>query len=117
MRHRIGLRTLGFSVAVVGLVSGMFAWWAQIRPAAAEPWPAAALSDGLITHVQQSEGRPTRVIVVDPRTRVMAVYDLARDSGVIQLKSVRNLSADLKMTYWNSDGLTPNNIQKQIDRQ
>lgn len=78
--------------------------------------PAGFGSSGLITHVQQLEGRILRVIVIDPAQRVMGVYDVVRDDGEIKLRSIRNLNADLQMMQFNSDDLSPTEIQQRLNQ-
>ena len=87
------------------------------QPATAAPLiPTGMPGAGLITHVQDVDGRPLRVIVIDPAARVMGVYDISRDTGEIQLKSIRDLSADLQMLEFNSGAPSPADIKNSIKR-
>jgi hypothetical protein len=68
----------------------------------------------LFTQVTATEGLPLAVTVVDPRQRVMAVYQVERASGEITLKSVRNLTWDLQMIGYNSGKPTPQDIRSGL---
>jgi len=54
--------------------------------------------------------------VIDPGTRRIAVYHVNRESGEIQLKSVRNIAWDLGMEYFNSGSPLPDEISKMQKR-
>jgi hypothetical protein len=43
------------------------------------------------------------------------VYHIARDTGEVKLKSVRNFDLDLRLGHWNSSGLTPEEIRKMLE--
>ena len=74
-------------------------------------------SQELITHFLPSEGKPTALTVVDPTTQRIAVYHVARDTGEIQLKSVRNIGPDLGLEDWNCGGPLPQEIRQGLQRQ
>jgi len=106
---------------VVGLIGagwGVFAGRTE-NPSvhANQAVPQISAATGLITHVQELEGRHTRVVVIDPQRSVMGVYDIGREDGEIQLRSIRNLNADLQMLEFNSASPSPADIQKSIQRQ
>ena len=79
--------------------------------------PLAGGANGLITYAQENEGRPTRVIIIDPQLRSMGVYEISQDKGEIELKSIRNVTADLQMLEYNNGGISPEDIQKALQRQ
>ncbi|TWU27325.1 hypothetical protein Pla144_20970 [Bythopirellula polymerisocia] len=109
-RIGVGFSTLGFGWLVVAML-----WnWQPVNAASLQPTGLAGA--GLITHVQDVDGRPLRVIVIDPAARVMGVYDISRDTGEIQLKSIRDLSADLQMLEFNSGAPSPADIKNSIKR-
>lgn len=56
------------------------------------------------------EGRQ-QVTLIDPRSRVMAVYHVDRNSGSLTLKSVRNVHWDLQMEEFNTGNPTPSEIK------
>jgi hypothetical protein len=78
--------------------------------------PAGNAGLGLITHVQELDGKLLRVIMIDPAQRVMGVYEITRETGEIQPKSIRNFHADLQMLEYNSGAPSPADIQKTIER-
>jgi hypothetical protein len=107
------LGLLGLAAVALLLMEGRVephqAWAGQVVP----PSISGA---GLVTHVQVSDGQPTRVIVIDPQQKVMGVYDVSRDKGEIQLKSVRSLGPDMQMLEFNSGSPSPADIQKLLQR-
>lgn len=69
----------------------------------------------LFTSVTASnDGAPLTVTVIDPRTRVMAVYHVDRSSGEITPKSVRNITWDLQMTEYNSGKPLPQDVRNAL---
>ena len=99
------------------LLVGAWAWSADaesIVPGAA--YSASARGD-LITYCVPTEGKPTALTVIDPAARRIAVYHVNRDTGEIQLKSVRNIAWDLGMEYFNSGSPLPEEIRKGLERQ
>lgn len=52
-----------------------------------------------------------QVTVIDPRARVMAVYQVDRATGALALKSVRNVHWDLQIEDFNSANPTPREIR------
>ena len=74
-------------------------------------------STGLITHfVELDVGKLSRVIMIDPQLRRMAVYDVSFGDGAIQLKSVRNLTVDLQLQSFNSEDPSPIDMEKMLQR-
>lgn len=107
-------------VVAVGLVIGLQIWPETTQPALGNQLVSDGLaaSSGLITHVVESDGQATRVIVVDPQLRSMGVYEISRESGKIELMSVRKLTADLQMLEFNSNTeFSVENIRKAHKRQ
>jgi hypothetical protein len=106
------------SVALAAVVAVLaMAWSAGAQQASNGAGFGSAQSQELITHFLPSDGKPTALTVVDPASRRIAVYHVARDTGEIQLKSVRNIDADLGMDYWNSGGPLPEEIRRGLERQ
>jgi hypothetical protein len=70
----------------------------------------------LVTHFQQTEGRPTTLTVIDPQSRAMAVYHLNPQTGAIELRSVRNFRWDLEMDSLNSSDPLPAEIRKMVEK-
>jgi hypothetical protein len=108
---------LGCAAAAVAAV-GWFCWHVDAEQAwANQPTPLAAGSPGMIAHVQETEGRPTRVIVLDSAARVLAVYEVGREKGEIKFLSSRNLNYDLQMLGFNSVDPSPEDIKKTLEMQ
>jgi hypothetical protein len=71
----------------------------------------------LITYFLPGENnKPTTLTIIDPASRRVAVYQVSRESGEIQLKSVRNIAWDLGMEYFNTGGPTPEEIRAMQER-
>jgi hypothetical protein len=113
MRHSFVGALLGasFVIAVTAL------------PGASEPAGGAAIDapirtcgSELIAHVSAADGQPQIVTVIDPRQRVMAVYHVDRNSGVITPKSVRNFTWDLQMIEFNGGNPLPQDIRSGLQR-
>lgn len=117
MRQLIELRTFWILVAIATLLLS-FGWGrVGLAPAQAEVIPVTGGTGGLITHIEQSAaGDVTRVIMIDPQLRRMAVYDVPSSSGAIQLKSVRNLTVDLQLQSFNSEDPSPIDMEKMLQR-
>jgi len=109
-------RTFWSALAGACVMVGLMKWSADAEPISVNR-PIATGATGLITYVQENEGRPTRVIVIDQRLQSMCVYDVPQDSGEIQPKSFRNLSWDFQMEKLNTGEPYPEAIRKGLQRQ
>jgi hypothetical protein len=110
---------LGCAAALAVAAAGWLCWHAdaEVAWAAGQPMLSPAGAAGMIAHVLESETRPTRVIVLDPAQRVMAVYEVGRDKGEIKFLSSRNLSYDMQMLGYNSVDPSPEDIKKTLEMQ
>src|SRR4029450_5756168 len=72
----------------------------------AAPDRAAPSSDLMALSFDAGDGRQ-QLTVIDPRSRVMAVYHVDRATGALTLKSVRNVYWDLQIEDFNSANPTP----------
>lgn len=112
MRGLAGGMVLGLAavLAGVGLAQGP-----GVRPAAV---PAAALAssdrsaagDLVVLSHEGLDGRQ-QITVVDTRQRVIAVYQVDRASGALQLRSVRNVQWDLTIEEYNCASPAPREIR------
>ena len=59
-------------------------------------------------------GGPQQLLVLDSRTRALAVYHVDRNSGQVVLKSARNLQADLLLDEFNSGEPSPQEIRSLL---
>jgi hypothetical protein len=102
-----------------GLVSLVLLVGAAIYPEAQAQRPVGVAERGqpgeLLALSMDVEGRQ-QVTVVDPRRQVMAVYHIDRNSGSINLRSVRNVQWDLVMEDFNSGSPTPREIRSIADQ-
>jgi hypothetical protein len=106
------------AVGVVLVLAGVWSLVFQQATSAQQPIgnPGVALPSGqLVTHFESQTNGPTVLTVVEPQSHVVAVYHIARDTGEVKLKSVRNFDLDLRLGHWNSSGLTPEEIRKMLE--
>lgn len=117
MRSIIEQRIHWMLVAIVALIFSF--GWGRIDVASVQGQPVVGGlgTGGLITHFYDDpSGGPSRVIIIDPLQKRMAVYHVPVDKGEIQLKSVRNLSVDLQVQEFNSGDPSPIDMQKSLER-
>ena len=91
------------------------------RPAASiselSPNEISLASQGkLIALSVMLEGGRQQVTVIDPEDRVMSVYHIDPSTGAISLKSVRNISADLRIDDFNGGAPAPREIRALLDQ-
>ena len=55
------------------------------------------------------------VWIIDPKTRVMCVYQIDSATGVVALKSVRNFHWDLQMSEFNAVSPLPREIRAMLE--
>ncbi len=108
-------RTFWSALAGACVIVGLMEWSADAEPLSVTHAVPTGTT-GLITYVQENEGRPTRVIVIDQRLQAMCVYDVPQDSGEIQPKSFRHLKWDFQMENFNTGEPLPEAIRKGIQR-
>jgi hypothetical protein len=111
MRHSM----LG-ALLVAGLMIAATAVRTSSEPVVAPADVPNSARGELIAYMTAAEGQPQVVTVIDPRQRAMAVYDVDRKSGEITLKSVRNITWDLQMPYYNSGDPLPQDIREGLQR-
>lgn len=102
-----------------GLVGLVLLIVAAVYPEASAQRPVGVAERGqpgeLLALSMDVEGRQ-QVTVVDPRRQVMAVYHIDRNTGAINLRSVRNVQWDLVMEDFNSGSPTPREIRSIADQ-
>lgn len=97
--------------AVLVLLAGLLV---TVRnPAAAEP-NGLPQGNELITFTSPAPENRQQVTVIDPRSHVMAVYHIDSATGVVALKSVRNIQWDLLMSEFNGVSPSPREIQSML---
>ncbi len=106
------LATAGLAIAAVGVLDHRGEALAQ-RPA---PRGGAAVGSDLIV-VPASVGEKAQwLTVVDPRLRVMSVYQIDLTTGKIALRSVRNIHWDLQMMHLNNENPLPQEIRALLEQ-
>jgi hypothetical protein len=103
------------SFGLAAVVAAGVAWSVQAQQPAGAVYSSGGRNE-LITYCTPAEGKPTSLLVIDPAARRVAVYHINRESGEIQLKSVRNIAGDLSLDNWNTGGLSPDEISKMQKR-
>ncbi|RCS49215.1 hypothetical protein DTL42_11805 [Bremerella cremea] len=74
------------------------------------------VSSGLVVHTATSGDGGQHMILVDPETRVMAVYHVDGTNGKVSLRSVRNLQWDLLIEEFNGGTPGPRDIRKLLNQ-
>ncbi len=97
--------------AALVLLAGLLVSWRS--QAVAEPNSFQQPGEIFAFSSPAAENRQ-QLTVIDPRTLAMAVYHVDSTSGVISLKSVRNIQFDLRMSEFNSQSPTPREIQSML---
>jgi hypothetical protein len=73
--------------------------------------PTSTANSRMLMQQGQNAVGANQVVLVDTEKQVMSVYWIAPDTGVIQLKSVRNISADLQLDEFNGSDPTPSKVR------
>ena len=84
--------------------------------AMAQKQPGLPVSHGLVVHTAASTEGGQLVIMVDPETRVMAVYHVDGTNGKVSLRSVRNLQWDLLIEEFNGGTPSPREIRTLLNQ-
>jgi hypothetical protein len=56
-----------------------------------------------------------QLTVIDPRQQVLSVYHVQLGTGAVQLRCVRNLHWDLRMTEFNGESPLPREVQSLVE--
>ncbi len=102
------MRTAGYCV-LIGIAVGAVALAVEFPQAQAQRVPAERTppADQLIALPFEASDGKQQVTIVDPRTRVIAVYQVDKVNGSLALRSVRNVHWDLLMEEYNTSHGTP----------
>ena len=73
-------------------------------------------TDDLITSTAMTSDNRQLVTIIDPKTRVLAVYMVDGTTGNIALKSVRNFHWDLQLVEFNGGNPLPREIQSLVEQ-
>ena len=109
MRHTglgvlIGAGLVLLTLAVLGLRS----------EAVAQARPGYDAGGELITFTSSAAENRQQLTVIDPRTRTMCIYHVDPATGVVALKSVRNIQWDLMMDEFNGVSPLPREIRSML---
>ncbi len=111
---------LGVLVGAALAMAALGAWsdsgtvFAQ-RPAPPQQQPVAAGTE-LIAVPGPAGEKGQLLTVIDPKMRVMSVYQIGSPDGKIVLRSVRNISWDLQMTQYNNQSPLPEEIRSLLEQ-
>lgn len=103
------MRTAGYCV-LIGIAIGAVALAVEFPQAQAQrtvPAERAPPADQLIALPFEAADGKQQVTIVDPRTRVIAVYQVDKVNGSLALRSVRNVHWDLLMEEYNTSHGSP----------
>ena len=93
---------IGIAVCAVALA----AEFPQTHAQRTTPERASAADQLIALPFEAADGKQ-QVTIVDPRTRVIAVYQVDKVSGSLALRSVRNVHWDLLMEEYNTSHGSP----------
>lgn len=98
---------------VVAIISGALPTGSAAH---AERFATSAGSGDLITTTVMTADNRQLVTIIEPHTRVMAVYVVDAATGLTSLKSVRNLHWDLQLSEFNGQAPLPREIQSLLEQ-
>ena len=100
---------IGIAVGAVALAVDFPQASAQrtISPTRTVPTERAPSADQLIAFPFEASDGKQQITIVDPRTRVIAVYQVDKVTGSLALRSVRNVHWDLLMEEYNTSHGSP----------
>lgn len=88
--------------------------FAQQRVAVQDVKPTADLITLSAAAADEQNEQVQQVTIIDPKTRVMAVYHVKAKSGEIELKNVRKFDWDLQMEEFNAVSPLPREVRSQV---
>lgn len=101
---------------VMWVVAGVLLASAGAVAAGAPPTAAAKPEASLIVMSAPLADGGQQLTVIDPGSRVMCIYHVGPKNGEITLKSVRNITWDLKMTQFNGVNPQPEEIRSLVEQ-
>jgi hypothetical protein len=108
----VGVGVVMVAVAVAQQRGEMFAQRAAPTAATAT---ATAGTELIVTSALLAD-KAQMLTVVDPRQRVVAVYQIELATGKIALKSARNIQWDLQISDMNTEAPLPQQIQSMLGK-
>jgi hypothetical protein len=111
MRNAILAALFGAGTVLVAL-GGESSTLSAYGPAAGKN---LAVGEGVVSMVMGADEEGQQLLLIDPHTRTLGVYHIARGSGAVTLKSVRNCTWDLQMVQFNGANPLPQEIRAMLD--
>jgi len=109
------MRTTGLG-ALVGAGLMLLAMLAiGLRNEAAAQYGGAGPSQGDLITLNATVENRQQIKLIDPKTRVMCVYQIDPTTGVVALKSVRNFHWDMQMSEFNVVSPAPREIRAMLE--
>lgn len=107
--------------AVTGLLVGVGLMWvvAYGTTPGSRAWgglPESGSTADLISWATPLGDHRQQLTVIDPKSRVVGVYQVDGASGEISLKSVRNIHWDLQMSEFNAASPLPQEIRSLVEQ-
>ncbi|NIA21285.1 MAG: hypothetical protein GWP05_04805 [Anaerolineaceae bacterium] len=93
-------------------------WWLSASRADAQGGAAfvSGGSDGRFTMASGPLGeKKLGVFIIDAQTMRLLVYAIDSESRQLKLMAVRDISQDVRLSYWNNDKPLPEEIRKRLD--
>lgn len=115
------MQKLSWSVLVmVAFISGLVVAGLASSPLTgqriAPGQPQTASPQGQLIAIAHPADSGQQLTLVDPRLRVVSVYQVDRSTGQITLKSVRNVHWDMMMDEFNGVQPSPRDIRSLLHR-
>jgi hypothetical protein len=99
----------GLGMAAVVCLSARDQLWAG-------PPSVATTGNELVTWSAPAGENRQLLTIIDPRLRTVCVYHVETATGLITLKSVRNIHFDLQMVEFNGQDPTPKQIRSLLEQ-
>ncbi len=110
------MRQTGLGALIGAVLVLLTTFLVGLRNEAAAQRPGGFEPGGdLITLTAPTAENRQQITVIDPRTRVMCVYQIDPASGVVALKSVRSIQYDLMMQEFNGVAPLPREIRAMVE--
>ena len=107
-------KTLSFVVVALLLAVALVGSWRTEASAQIGQTVDQLPTEGMIALNLDGNDQVDLVALVDPEARVMSVYQIDRTSGEITLRSVRNVTWDLRLDEFNGTRPTPREVRAQV---
>ena len=109
-------KALVAALVAAGLVTAIAEWFPRSNPAQAQGSGPSPTNGELITLLTPMPGeKHQQLLVIDPRLRVMSVYHIDSATGVIALRSIRQIHWDLQLADYNGVNPLPREIRLMLE--